>query len=75
MNKTKKRAAKRAAQATTVKAPVKPRRRTKWQWPHSLIPFYKIDNVKAYREYYGCTLREAKDAVEAAMPSTDDMPF
>jgi ribosomal protein L7/L12 len=68
MNKTKKRAAKRAAQVTTVKAPVRPRRRPRgWHWPLPLQRKHKIDNLKAYREYHGCTLREAKEAVEAAM--------
>ena len=67
MNKTKKRAAKRTAQASTVKTTVRPRARRGWQWPWPLDPHRKIENLKAYREYHGCTLREAKEAVEAAM--------
>ena len=67
MNKTKKRAAKRAAQNHTVKTTVRRRTRIGWQWPWPLDPHRKIENLKAYREYHGCTLREAKEAVEAAM--------
>ena len=68
MNKTKKRAAKRAAQAPTVKTLVRPRRRPRgWHWPLPLQRQHKINNLKAYRDYHGCTLGEAKEAVEAAM--------
>jgi len=67
MNKTKKRAAKRAALKTTTTTLQRPNRRGGFIWPMSLDPQYKIRNLKAYREYHGCTLGQAKEAVETAM--------
>ena len=67
INKTKKRAAKRAALKTSTSTPSRPNRRRGFEWPMSLDPQYKIRNLKAYREYHGCTLSQAKEAVEAAM--------
>ena len=77
MNKTKKRAAKRAAlNGTTVTRRPNARKR-RFLWPCPLHPQYKIKNLKAYREYHSCTLSEAKEAVEAAMSmvSSDSIPF
>ena len=65
MNKTKKRAAKRAALKNTTVTRRPHARKPRFMWPFPLIIRHKIDNLKAYREYHGCTLREAKDAVEA----------
>jgi ribosomal protein L7/L12 len=67
MNKTKKRAAKRAALKNTTVTQRSHARKSRFLWPMSLDPIYKIKNLKAYREYHGCTLGQAKEAVEAAM--------
>jgi hypothetical protein len=74
MNKTKKRAAKRAAlnHTTVIQRPRV--RKPRFLWPHPLTPLNKIKNLKAHREYYGTSLAESKYAVEAAM-SDDNIPF
>ena len=79
MNKTKKRAAKRAALKNTTVTRRPHARKPRFMWPFPLRIRHKIDNLKAYREYHGCTLREAKDAVEAVTNASrsvsDSIPF
>ena len=67
MNNTKKRAAKRAASKNTTVIRRPNVRQTRFLWPWPLEPHRKIENLRAYKEHHGCTLREAKEAVEAAM--------
>ena len=56
MNKTKKRAAKRAAlRSSLLTPPVRPRRRG-FKWPYQLIPKHKIKDLIAFREYHHCSL-------------------
>ena len=77
MNNTKKRAAKRAASKNTAVTRRPNARKSRFLWPMSLDPVYKIRNLKAYRDYHGCTLGQAKEAVEAAMSlvPSDSIPF
>ena len=72
MNKTKKRAAKRAAKKPTVITPVRPTRRQRFNWTFPLDSLHKIANLKCYRAFHGCTLGEAKTAVETAMDNLID---
>jgi hypothetical protein len=67
MNKTKKRAAKRAAlkRTTVTQRPQSPN--CPFRWPSPLVPEFKIRNLKAYREYYGCDLGEAMRAITDAI--------
>lgn len=75
MNKTKKRAAKRAASKVTTVTRRTKVRRPRFRWPHPLTPLNKIPNLKAYREYCDCTLLEAKTAIETAMSAYSDILF
>jgi ribosomal protein L7/L12 len=70
MNKTKKRAAKRAASKPSPVTTPKRINRRGFKWPHPLTAVFKIHNLKAYRDYFACPLIEAKAAVEAAMPES-----
>jgi ribosomal protein L7/L12 len=77
MNKTKKRAAKRAAtksqQITHAYENDVDHFKRMWitnptfKWVFPLDSLHKIANLKCYREFHRCTLGEAKTAVEAAM--------
>ena len=75
MNKTKKRAAKRAASKVTTVTRRTKVRRPRFRWPHPLTPLNKIPNLKAYREYCDCTLLEAKIAIETAMSAYSNSYF
>ena len=58
MNRTKKRAHKRALFRV---------KHTTFKWPYPLTHEFKIKNLKAYREHYHIGLAEAKDIVEMHM--------
>ena len=80
MNKTKKRAAKRAASKNTTVTRRPNARKSRFLWPSPLTPLFKIQNLKAYREYYGCSLSEAMKAITDAMEraadrATGNIPF
>ena len=75
MNKTKKRAAKRAALNNTTVVQRPRTRKPRFLWPFPLTPLNKIKNLKAHREYYDTSFVESKIAVETAMSLDSDMPF
>jgi len=72
MNNTKKRAAKRAALKNTTVTRRPNARKPRFFWPSPLTPLFKIQNLKAYREYYGCNLGEAMRAITDAMERATD---
>ena len=63
MNKTKKRAQKRA------------QFRSGFKYPYPLTWEYKIKNLKALRDYFGLSLSEAKVKLEDHMLAKGNSPF
>ena len=82
MNKTKKRAAKRASQKPVAITPVRRKRTQPFHWTFPLTAQYKIANLKCYRAFYNCELGTALRALNSAMDnvsvdqlSIDDLEF